>query len=86
VPSAIAALLRETPASPGKIEFVWNLVVGAAAERATTVRLDGRTLVVEAATPHWATEISRSSATILARIQALVGDDAVGRIVVNPSR
>jgi hypothetical protein len=81
LPGALTELLRDQPLSPGKVAFAWRTAVGAGLERVTSVRLDGRALVVEAASPEWAREIVRSSPVILPRLKSLLGD-AVDRIVV----
>jgi predicted nucleic acid-binding Zn ribbon protein len=82
VPQAIAELLRSTPMSPGKLEFAWKAVVGPAMDRGTFVRLEGRTLLVEAKTAAWAKEVSRSSRVILKRLQTLLGPAVVNELVV----
>jgi predicted nucleic acid-binding Zn ribbon protein len=82
IPRAVAELLRTTPLSPGKIEFVWKTVVGPAMDRGTAVRLDGKTLLVEARTTAWAREVTRSSHVILRRIDGLLGPDVVRELVV----
>jgi len=84
VPGALAELLRAAPLSPGKVGFAWRVAVGPAMERVTSVRLDGRTLVVEAASAQWAREITRSSSLILARMQALLGAEAIDRLQMRP--
>ena len=82
LPGALAELLRGAPLSPGKVSFAWRAAVGPALERVTSARLEGRALVVEAESPQWAREVSRSSAVILARVKTLLGADAVGSIQV----
>jgi hypothetical protein len=82
LPGALAALLRDAPLSPGKVDFAWKTAVGAAMGRATSVRLDKGVLVVDVATPQWAREVSRSSRVIVARLQALVGETHLREIVV----
>ena len=77
VRGALRSLLRETPISPGKVRFAWTAVVGPALERATTVRLEGDTLVVEATSAQWAREVSRSTPVILRRLQSYLGEDVV---------
>src|SRR2546428_13578696 len=62
VPGALAELLRAAPLSPGKVGFAWRTAVGPAMDRVTSVRLEGRALVVAATGPQWAREIARSSA------------------------
>jgi hypothetical protein len=82
VPGAIALLLHDAPLSSGKAAFAWTAAVGPAVDRATSVRLDGTVLRVEVASPQWAREIKRSRRIILARLQALLGQDAVTRLDV----
>ena len=82
VPGALAALLRDTPVSNGKVEFAWKATVGASLDRVTAVRLEGRTLIVDATGDHWAREIMRSSYVILPRLQTLLGRETVTDIKV----
>jgi predicted nucleic acid-binding Zn ribbon protein len=86
VPGALAELLRGAPLSPGKIGFAWRVAVGPAMERVTSVRLDSRVLVVEAASRQWAREITRSADMILARLQTLLGAEAVERLEIRGTR
>ena len=74
VPGAIADLLRRAPMSPAKIDFAWKAAVGAAMQRVTSVRLENKLLLVDAASEPWAREVSRSSRVILTRLQALLGE------------
>jgi hypothetical protein len=80
VPAALTELLRMTPLSDGKVTFAWKTIVGPALGRATSVRLNGDTLVVDTAGPQWTREIKRSSGVILGRLQGLLGKEAVARI------
>ena len=82
IPRALATLLRETPMSPGKLAFAWKTVVGPAMDRGTFVRLDGRTLLVDAKTAAWAKEVSRSSRVILKRLQTLLGNEVINELHV----
>jgi len=82
VPDALADLLRDVPLSAGKVSFAWRAAVGSGLERATTVRLDGTVLVVEAASPQWAREVTRSSGLILSRLNTLLGRGTVTRLLV----
>jgi hypothetical protein len=82
LPGAIAELLRDVPVSSGKVDFAWRVAVGTSVERVTSVRLDGGILLVFAEDKHWAREITRSSGVILARLQTLLGQDIVNRIIV----
>jgi len=82
VPGALASLLRAAPLSPGKVVFAWRTAVGPAMDRVTSVRLDGGVLFVDATSPQWGREVRRSSGIILARLQTLLGAEAVQRIEV----
>jgi predicted nucleic acid-binding Zn ribbon protein len=77
---ALAGPLRAAPLSPGKVSCAWVAVVGPAVARATTVRLDGVILFVDAASREWQREVTRSSSVILPRLQALLGRDVVTSI------
>ena len=83
MPAVIAELLQRGPISEGKIEMAWNLAVGVALARVTTVRLirDGL-LQVTAADERWVRELRRSASTIVARLKTLLGTDVVTRIEV----
>jgi predicted nucleic acid-binding Zn ribbon protein len=82
VPGAIAELLRAAPLSPGKVTFAWNAAVGPAVQRATSIRLEGHVLLVDASSEAWGREVTRSSPAILRRLQSLLGSDVVKRIEV----
>ncbi len=86
MPGALATLLRDAPLSPGKVAFAWRAAVGPALERVTSVRLDGRTLIVDATTAQWAREVSRSVTVILPRLQTLLGAEAVTGISVRTAK
>ena len=82
LPGALAELLRGAPLSPGKVAFAWRAAVGPALERETSVRLEGSTLIVDAATRQWASEVRRASSTILRRMDTLLGPDTVKELQV----
>jgi predicted nucleic acid-binding Zn ribbon protein len=82
MPGALAELLRGAPLSPGKVQFAWRAAVGPAMERVTSVRLEGRVLLVDAVDGQWAREIRRSSSIILTRLQTLLGETTVTSIDV----
>jgi predicted nucleic acid-binding Zn ribbon protein len=82
LPGALALLLRETPLSDGKVTFAWRAAVGAALERVTAVKLQGRVLIVEAGSSQWAREIERSKSLILSRLQSLLGSGVVTHLEV----
>ena len=82
--TALRALLRDQPASPGKVSLAWSAAVGRAVARAThaVLNADG-VLSVTAADPQWARELHRSRPLIGARLNRLLGDDAVKRIEIS---
>lgn len=82
IPGALMTLLRDAPLSGGKVGFAWRVAVGPAVDRATSVRLERRLLIVEAQSPQWSREVTRSSPVILRRLQELLGPGAVERIEV----
>ena len=82
LPATLVTLLRDTPLSNGKVEFAWNAAVGPAVQRATAVKLDGTTLIVDVTSAQWAREMKRSQRVILTRLQSLLGPDVVTAIVV----
>ena len=82
LPGALAELLRGAPLSPGKVAFAWRAAVGPALERETSVRLEGTTLIVDAATRQWAQEVRRSSAIIMRRLSTLLGPDTVKELSI----
>ena len=86
VPGALIELLRGAPLSDGKVTFAWNVAVGPALERVTTVKLERHILVVDAASPQWSRELDRLRGVILARLQSLLGKDAVSSIIIRTDR
>ncbi len=82
VPGGLRLLLHNTPLSDGKVAFAWRAAVGAAFDRTGAVKLEHGTLIVETSSAQWARELNRSQAMILSRLQAMLGDSNVTRIVV----
>jgi hypothetical protein len=82
IPRALAELLRDTPTSAGKVEFVWKAVVGPAMDRGTAVRLEGTVLLVEARSAAWAREVARSSRVITKRMESLLGPGVIRELSV----
>ena len=82
VQSALTGPIRSAPLSPGKVAFTWTMVVGPALARATSVRLEGTELLVDAASAQWQREVRRAVPLILPRLQSLLGTDHVTRIKV----
>lgn len=81
-PGVLAELLRRQPASKERTAFAWSVAVGAALARATSVELAADVLTVRARDQRWAQEVHRNRATILARLQQLLGKDAVRDVAV----
>ena len=82
LPGALMYLLRDTPLSDGKVGFAWDAAVGPALARATSVKLEGGVLLVEATSAQWALEVKRSTPVILERLQALLGAGAVSAVSI----
>lgn len=78
----LADVVRRQPSSPARTAFAWQLAVGPALARSTTVTLEAGVLTVRATDPRWATEVTRNREIVLARLQNLLGPDAVRTIRV----
>jgi len=76
----IADIVRRQPPSPARTAFAWQLVVGPALARATSVHIEGTTLHVAAQDERWLREISRAQATIVPRLQEVLGKQAITKI------
>lgn len=76
----LADIVRRQPSSPERTSFAWQLAVGPALARVTSVHLEGTTLTVRAADSRWLKEIDRAKAVVLPKIQQLLGADAVTKI------
>jgi predicted nucleic acid-binding Zn ribbon protein len=77
----VADVIRRQPPSPARTTFAWQIAVGPALARSTTVELQEGVLTVRTRHPQWAREVDRASDTILQRMQHLLGASAVGRII-----
>lgn len=76
----LAQIVRRQPPSPGRTRFAWQLAVGPALARTTSVELEGTTLTIRSTDPRWLREIERATATILPKLQQLLGEDQVRKI------
>lgn len=76
----LAEIVRRQPPSPARTAFAWQLAVGPALARVTSVELEGTMLRVDASDPRWLKEIERARPAILPKLQALLGPGAVTRI------
>jgi predicted nucleic acid-binding Zn ribbon protein len=73
----IAEIVRRQPASRDRTNFAWQLAVGQALARATTVELTDGVLNVRAVDRRWIREIERARETVLAKMQHILGAEAV---------
>lgn len=79
----LPTILARAPLSPEKVAFAWRTAVGPAIARNSSAELVGSgTLLVRATDPHWSREIERESALLLSRVQALLGEGVLHRIVI----
>ena len=78
----MASILRRQPPSAARTSFAWQLAVGPALARVTSVEMDGTTLRVRSADPRWLKEIDRAKLAILPKLQDLLGENAVAKITV----
>jgi hypothetical protein len=79
--SVLAEIVRRQPASKGKTTFAWQLAVGPALARATTVELGAnRVLVVRSLDPRWAAEVERARDGVLLKMQHFLGHGEVTSI------
>jgi Dna[CI] antecedent, DciA len=69
----VPALLARQPMSAGKIAFAWQLAVGPALARATSVTYRDGVLSVRSGDARWIREVERSRGIILERLQSLLG-------------
>ena len=76
----LAEVVRRQPASPARTTFAWQLTVGPALARMTSVELEGTTLRVNAIDARWLKEIERARAVILQKLQHVLGPEAVTKI------
>lgn len=83
VPRALTQLFSNGPMSQGKLEMAWRVAVGDALCRVSTVRLqpDG-SVDVQPSDQRWRKELKRSSSMILGRLNTLLGDGTVTRLIV----
>jgi len=76
----IAEIVRRQPASKERTNFAWQLAVGQAIARATTVELTDGVLRVRALDQRWIREIERARAVVMLKMQQILGTDQVTRI------
>jgi predicted nucleic acid-binding Zn ribbon protein len=76
----VAEILRRQPASPARTNFAWQIAVGSALARATTVSLENGVLTIAAADRRWIRELERSGDGVLLRMQSLLGRDQIASL------
>ena len=76
----LAQIVRRQPPSKARTAFAWQLAVGPALARATTVSLEGGVLSVWAADPRWIRELERSRDLVLLKMQTLLGVDQISAL------
>jgi Dna[CI] antecedent, DciA len=82
----LAEIIRRQPPSKERTAFAWQIAVGPAVARTTTADLVNGVLNVRTRDAHWEREVSRAAATILARMQHLLGAQAVTALTVANDR
>jgi predicted nucleic acid-binding Zn ribbon protein len=78
----LAEIIRRQPASKERTAFAWQLAVGPALARVTTVELADGVLNVTTADPRWTREIRRARDVIVERLQNLLEPEKVERLVI----
>ncbi|HEY7502201.1 MAG TPA: DUF721 domain-containing protein [Vicinamibacterales bacterium] len=78
----LAEIVRKQPPSAARTSFAWQLAVGPALARTTTVTLADGVLTVHASDPRWSQEIARAQDVVLKRLQYLLGSESVKRLHV----
>jgi hypothetical protein len=73
----LADVIRRQPSTPARTTFAWQLVVGPALARATSVELVDGVLKVRSTDARWTLEINRARGLVLARLQTLLGVETV---------
>ena len=79
----LAEIIQRQPASKEKTRFAWQLAVGPALARATTVELTAGVLIVRCADRRWAPELTLARDEVLRRLQELLGEKAVVRLTIS---
>ncbi|MBA2603820.1 MAG: DUF721 domain-containing protein [Acidobacteria bacterium] len=76
----LAAIVQRQPHSPHRTAFAWQLAVGPALARSSSVELEHGILTVHTRDLRWGREIERAAGTILRRMQHVLGPAAVTQI------
>ena len=81
-PGVLAEIVRRQAPSPARTAFAWQIAVGPAIARSTTVEVVDGVLRVYPRDARWGHEIGRAAATILPRMQHLLGAETLTSIKV----
>jgi predicted nucleic acid-binding Zn ribbon protein len=73
----LAEIIRRQPPSPARTSFAWQLAVGPALARATTIVLADGVLTVRSTDDRWTREVRRASDVVLKRLQNLLGSETI---------
>ena len=76
----LADVIRRQPSSPERTAFAWQMAVGSALARSTTISLHDDVLIVRPRDERWKPELQRSADVIVQRLQNLLGRGAVTRL------
>ena len=76
----LADVIRRQPSSPERTAFAWQMAVGTALARSTTISQHDDVLVVRPRDDRWTPELERSANVIVQRLQHLLGRSAIRRL------
>jgi hypothetical protein len=81
--TTLVEIVRRQPASKERNNFAWQLAVGPALARVTTVDLSAGVLSVRAVDRRWVLEIERARGAVLQKMQHLLGPAEVKRLKIS---
>ena len=82
----LAEIVRRQPASKERTNFAWQLAVGQALARATTVELKDGVLTVRALDERWIREIERARDRVIGKMRQILGEDQITTMVTRPTK
>ena len=82
----LAEIVRRQPPSTERSSFAWQIAVGPAISRSTSIEVVDGVILVTARDAHWARAVERATATILPRMQHLLGAQVITAIKVANAR
>jgi hypothetical protein len=82
----LAEVIRRQPDSPGRTSLAWQVAVGPALARATTVELVDGVLHVSARDARWLPELREARPQVLLRVQRLLGRDVTSLTIESEDR